>query len=67
MFLRGYNLTHLAEQSGISLSYMSSILKDKRKPSPKVAKKIADVLEVEVSDIFIFENEEVNDHATTTK
>lgn len=57
MFLKGYNLSQLAIDTDVSLSYMSLIINGKRNPSAKLAKKIAEILEVEIEDLFIFEDE----------
>lgn len=57
MFLKGYNLSQLAIDTDVSLSYMSLIINGKRNPSAKLAKKIAEILEVEIEDLFIFEEE----------
>ncbi|MDW4040612.1 helix-turn-helix transcriptional regulator [Staphylococcus saprophyticus] len=57
MFLKGYNLSQLAIDTDVSLSYMSLIINGKRNPSAKLAKKIAGILEVEIEDLFIFEDE----------
>lgn len=58
MFLKGYNLSDLSKELGIGLSYLSSIIHGKKTPSPKLAKKIADVLDVDIEDIFEFEMKE---------
>ena len=67
LYKKGLYITGFSNVLGISVNYTNLIINNRRSPSPKLAKKMADVLEVEVSDIFIFENKEVNDHATTTK
>lgn len=54
MFLNGYNNNSLAEELNIGSSYLSLILKNKRKPSPLLAKKMAKKLVVNIDDIFIF-------------
>ncbi|WP_419744466.1 helix-turn-helix transcriptional regulator [Staphylococcus sp. LKG3-1] len=58
MFLRGYNLSQLAIETEVSLSYMSLIINGKRNPSAKLAKKISDVLDVEIQELFEFEQKE---------
>lgn len=58
MFIKGFSLTDLAKEIGVGVSYLSQIVNGKKKPSPKLAKKIADALEVEVEDIFEFELKE---------
>ena len=42
MFLNGYNNNILAEELNIGSSYLSLVLKNKRKPSPMLAKKLAE-------------------------
>ncbi|HDT7011334.1 TPA: helix-turn-helix transcriptional regulator [Staphylococcus aureus] len=58
MFLKGYNLSQLAIETGVSLSYMSLIMNGKRNPSAKLAKKISSVLDVEIKELFEFEQKE---------
>ncbi|MCJ1787577.1 helix-turn-helix transcriptional regulator [Staphylococcus warneri] len=59
MFLQGYNISELASELGVGVSYLSQILNNKKTPSPKLAKNIADTLGVEIKDIFDFEVKEV--------
>ncbi|WP_248559279.1 helix-turn-helix transcriptional regulator [Mammaliicoccus sciuri] len=69
MLLKGLNNSELAKRCQISAAYTSQILNSKRLPSPKVAKKIAKILNVEIGDIFTIEIEEDSDNAknkTTT-
>lgn len=58
MFLKGYNLSDLSKELGIGISYLSSIANGKKTPSPKLAKNIADALDVEIKDLFYFEEQE---------
>ncbi|ATQ50754.1 helix-turn-helix domain-containing protein [Staphylococcus epidermidis] len=58
MFLKGYNISELANELGIGVSYLSQILNNRKTPSPKLAKKIANTLSVEIQDIFDFEEKE---------
>ncbi|WP_261721740.1 helix-turn-helix domain-containing protein [Staphylococcus equorum] len=58
MFLKGYNLSQLAIETDVSLSYMSLIMNGKRNPSAKLAKKISNVLDVETKELFEFEQKE---------
>ncbi|MBO1213037.1 helix-turn-helix transcriptional regulator [Staphylococcus nepalensis] len=58
MFLKGYNLSQLAIETDVSLSYMSLIMNGKRNPSAKLAKKISSVLDVEIEELFEFEQKE---------
>lgn len=52
----GHSLRSFAKYCGVSVSYMSQILNEKVLPSPKIAKKIADSLNVEVEQIFNFKH-----------
>lgn len=54
----GLNISALAELVGVGVSYMSQVLNGKRNPSPKLAKRIADALDVEITDIFTIEAKE---------
>ncbi|MEX2957026.1 helix-turn-helix domain-containing protein [Staphylococcus pasteuri] len=58
MFLKGYNLSDLSNKTGVGISYLSQIINGKKTPSSKLAKKIADVLDVDIEDIFEFEMKE---------
>lgn len=58
MFLKGFNLSDLSNKAEISSTYLSQIVNGKKTPSPKLAKKIADSLDVEIEDIFEFEVKE---------
>ncbi|MGX0658442.1 helix-turn-helix domain-containing protein [Staphylococcus hominis] len=58
MFLKGYNLSDLSKELGIGISYLSSIANGKKIPSPKLAKNIANALDVEIKDLFYFEEQE---------
>lgn len=58
MFLKGYNLSDLSKELGIGISYLSSIIHGKKTPSPKLAKNIADALDVQIEDLFYFEEKE---------
>ncbi|MDW4220622.1 helix-turn-helix transcriptional regulator [Staphylococcus saprophyticus] len=60
MFKKGLNLTTFSEEVNCTVSYLSQILNRKRIPSSKLAKKIAEVLEVEVEELFIFDESVVN-------
>ena len=56
MFFKGMLMKDLAKEVGVSDGYLSNILNQKTKVSNRVAKKLADVLEVEVKDIFVIKN-----------
>ncbi|MGK8993126.1 helix-turn-helix transcriptional regulator [Staphylococcus epidermidis] len=58
MYLKGYNLSDLSNELDIGVSYLSSIVNGKKIPSPKLAKNIANVLNVEIKDLFYFEEQE---------
>ena len=58
MFLKGYNLSDLSKELGIGISYLSSIANGKRTASPKLTKNIANALDVEIKDLFYFEEQE---------
>ena len=58
MYLKGYNLSNLSNELDIGVSYLSSIVNGKKTPSPKLAKNIANALDVEIKDIFYFEEQE---------
>ena len=54
----GHTLRSFAKDSNISLSYLSLIVNKKAKPSPKIAKKIADNLNVDMEELFIYRTKE---------
>lgn len=58
MFLKGYNLSDLSNETGVGVSYLSQIINGKKIPSPKLAKKMSEVLQVSVNELFIFEQKE---------
>lgn len=58
MFIKGLNLSDLSRETEVGISYLSQIVNGKKVPSPKLAKKIADALEVEIEDLFYFEEQE---------
>ncbi|SAO95192.1 mobile element-associated transcriptional regulator%2C putative [Staphylococcus aureus] len=58
MFLKGFNLSDLSRETGVGTSYLSQIINGKKIPSPKLAKKMAEVLQVEVNELFEFEVKE---------
>ncbi|MDT3924700.1 helix-turn-helix domain-containing protein [Staphylococcus saprophyticus] len=58
MFVLGLNLTDFSKTINVGASYLSQIINGKKSPSPKLAKKMAEVLEVDITDIFIFEQKE---------
>ncbi|HDH1909572.1 TPA: helix-turn-helix transcriptional regulator [Staphylococcus aureus] len=58
MFLKGFNLSDLSRETGVGISYLSQIINGKKIPNPKLAKKMAEVLQVEVNELFEFEVKE---------
>ena len=54
----GHTLRSFSKSSGLSLSYLSLIINNKAIPSPKMAKRIADNLNVDIEDVFEFEIKE---------
>lgn len=58
LYSKGLNITLLAKRTDVSVSYMSMIFKNKRSPSPTLAKKISDVLDVSIEDIFEIKSKE---------
>ncbi|HCX3152025.1 TPA: helix-turn-helix transcriptional regulator [Staphylococcus aureus] len=58
MFLKGFNLSDLSRETGVGISYLSQIINGKKIPSPKLAKRMAEVLQVEVNELFEFEVKE---------
>lgn len=54
----GHTLRSFSESSGISLSYLSLIINSKATPSPKMAKRISNNLNVSMEDLFDFEIKE---------
>lgn len=58
MFLKGHNLSTLATEVGISISYMSQIINGKRTPSAMLASKISNVFGVSVEELFTFKEKE---------
>ncbi|UXU66021.1 helix-turn-helix domain-containing protein [Staphylococcus agnetis] len=52
MFIKGFNMLDLSINAEVSTTYLSQIVNGKKTPSSKIAKKIADALDVEIVDIF---------------
>ena len=55
---RGHSLRSFSKSSGISLSYLSLIINGKATPSPTMAKKISENLNVNMDYLFDFEIKE---------
>lgn len=58
MFVKGFNLSDLSRETGVGISYLSQIINGKKIPSPKLAKKMSEVLQVDVEELFEFEQKE---------
>ncbi|MDJ1153039.1 helix-turn-helix transcriptional regulator [Macrococcus caseolyticus] len=58
MALKGFTNSTLATHLNITYQYLSSIRNRKVNASPKLAKRIADALGVEIEDIFEFDKKE---------
>ncbi|BFT97315.1 MAG: helix-turn-helix transcriptional regulator [Staphylococcus epidermidis] len=57
----GLSIVDLSKKVSIDPSYSNQIVNGKRNPSPKLAKRIAETLGVEITDIFTIEiNKEAN-------
>lgn len=52
----GFSIVELAKRLEIDQSYTNLIVNGKRNPSPKLAKRIADTLGVEIEEIFTIES-----------
>ena len=52
LFKKGFSISKFAKALDINTSYANQIVNSKRKPSPELAKKMAEILGVEISDIF---------------
>lgn len=53
---KGHTLRSFSKEIGVSHSFMSQIINGKRCASPVVAKKVADGLNVDITDIFFVES-----------
>jgi len=51
LFIMGKNQSWLAEQCGVSKQYISQIILGKRRPSPEVTQKIADLMKINVEKL----------------
>ena len=58
MFMKGYTLTELSKHTNVGVSYLSQVMHNKKKASPKLARNIAEALDVEIKDLFYFEEKE---------
>jgi len=63
---QGYSLRQFSDKVGISQSYLSQILSKKRNPSPNVAYKIAEGLNMKVTDIFFIQYDNKSYHGEAT-
>lgn len=53
---KGFSLSGFAREIGISQPYLSQLLKEKHRPSPRVAFKIAKGLNTDLEEIFLIKN-----------
>lgn len=54
---KGYTYKSFAKEVEVSQPFISGIISGKKNPSPKVARKIADVLQIDWDDIFFIQND----------
>lgn len=54
---KGYSISSLSKEINISNGHMSLIVNGKRNPSPALAKKISEILQVEWDDIFFIKSD----------
>ncbi len=52
MIKNGLNVTQLAQGVGNDIAYISQVINGKRSPSPALAKRISETLNVEIDQIF---------------
>lgn len=52
----GYTIVSLARILKMNDSYINQVVNGKRSPSPVLAKNIAEILNVEITDIFTIDN-----------
>ena len=62
---KGMSQAALAEKADISLPFMSSIEQSSKWPYPGTLAKIADALEIEISDLFTTQESEAKKHEYT--
>ncbi|PAL08895.1 transcriptional regulator [Staphylococcus hominis] len=60
LFKKGFSISNFAKSLEINISYANQIVNGKKKPSPELAKKMAQILNVDIADIFNIEVEEVS-------
>lgn len=48
----GFNQSRFSRELGITASYLNLLIHGKRSPSPQLAKKISDLLNVKFNDLF---------------
>ncbi|MBM0847740.1 transcriptional regulator with XRE-family HTH domain [Staphylococcus epidermidis] len=60
LFKNGLSISKFANALDINTSYANQIVNGKRTPSPKLAKKMAQILNVDITDIFNIAVEEVS-------
>lgn len=59
LFKKGLSISNFAKKLEVNTSYVNLIVNGKRKPSPELAKKMAQVLNVDITDIFNVDIKEV--------
>ncbi|WP_176444637.1 helix-turn-helix transcriptional regulator [Paenibacillus herberti] len=57
MYRKGWTRKHVAQQAGIGQVTMQQICRGERNPSPPVAKKLTDALEVDFSELFVIQSD----------
>lgn len=60
---RGLSISRLAQEAGVSKSYLSRIEKEEKNPSISYVKKIAAVLDVDVEDLILEGSNHISDEA----
>lgn len=55
---KGYSQRNFSKSVGVSENYFNQIVNEKKNPSPVIAKRIADKLELTFNDIFLIEGGE---------
>lgn len=56
LYINGYTQRSYGRAIGISESYAHQVATGKRNPGPDIARKTADLLGLEINDIFFIEN-----------
>ncbi|EMJ4525264.1 TPA: helix-turn-helix transcriptional regulator [Staphylococcus aureus] len=56
---KGLSISKFSQCLKINASYANQIVNGKKNPSPNLAKNIAELLEVDIEDLFTFENDDI--------